>query len=299
MNYGSGGFKLRNNSSGEVFNITSGNSIELPYDISDVINFTAASANANRGISFNGRTALSSGNSGSDLYLRLNNGNEFTNGVYTPGIFRADGGITCNDGHGFFNVASRDYTDVKLVSNGGGSNDGDWHGFSFGSTSTNLMFHGPSGTNYGGLYNESGGWMIRAEVNGAAYLSYNGDAKLTTTSTGVSVTGAMVASGEVTAYSDARLKENINPYKFSLAKTLKLNPVTFRRTDTGVNSLGYIAQDLLNIDPLLVGKSHDGYYTVNYSKVSVLHTGAIQELYKQIQELKNEIKILKYGTNNL
>ena len=56
----------------------------------DLINFTGADGSDNRGISFNSRTALSA--DASDGYLRLNNASEFGNGVYTPGVIRADGG---------------------------------------------------------------------------------------------------------------------------------------------------------------------------------------------------------------
>ena len=57
----------------------------------DAINFTNNTSNDSRGISFNGRTALSADNV--DGYLRLNNDDEFSNGVYTPGHIRADGGF--------------------------------------------------------------------------------------------------------------------------------------------------------------------------------------------------------------
>ena len=44
-----------------------------------------------RGISFNSRSALSAHYN--DGWLRLNQGSSFTNGVYTPGKIRADGGF--------------------------------------------------------------------------------------------------------------------------------------------------------------------------------------------------------------
>jgi hypothetical protein len=51
-------------------------------DATDVVNFTAASTNTNRGIAFNSRTALSADNTGN--WLRLNNASEFSNGTYSP-----------------------------------------------------------------------------------------------------------------------------------------------------------------------------------------------------------------------
>ena len=57
----------------------------------DVLNFSGSTTNDSRGISFNGNSAITADSS--DGYLRLNQLNEFTNGVYTPGVIRADGGI--------------------------------------------------------------------------------------------------------------------------------------------------------------------------------------------------------------
>tara|TARA_A100001515_G_scaffold144676_1_gene149510 strand:+ start:1564 stop:3063 length:1500 start_codon:yes stop_codon:yes gene_type:complete len=69
---------------------TSG-TLTFSVDSTDIINFTATSSNNNRGIAFNSRTALSADHN--DGYLRLNNNNEFSNGVFTPLVMRADGGF--------------------------------------------------------------------------------------------------------------------------------------------------------------------------------------------------------------
>ena len=65
--------------------------LTLSKDTTDVINFSATSTNDARGIAFNSRTALSADHN--DGYLRLNDNAEFTNGVYTPGVIRADDGF--------------------------------------------------------------------------------------------------------------------------------------------------------------------------------------------------------------
>ena len=57
----------------------------------DCVNFSANSTDDNRGIAFNGRIALSADHN--DGYLRINNASEFSNGVYTPLVMRADGGF--------------------------------------------------------------------------------------------------------------------------------------------------------------------------------------------------------------
>ena len=65
-------------------------SLEMQVNTTHAINFTAGSTNHQRGISFNSRSALSAHYN--DGWLRLNQAGSFTNGVYTPGKIRADGG---------------------------------------------------------------------------------------------------------------------------------------------------------------------------------------------------------------
>ena len=64
--------------------------ITLSSSSEDCLNFSANSSADKRGIAFNGRTALSADYN--DGFLRLNNDNEFSNGVYTPSVMRADSG---------------------------------------------------------------------------------------------------------------------------------------------------------------------------------------------------------------
>jgi len=92
-------------------------------DATDVFNFSANSTNDNRGIAFNARTALSADYN--DGYLRLNNASEFTNGVYTPGNFWANGNITAggyldtNSGGAFgFGAVYFDYHTLNSNSDG-------------------------------------------------------------------------------------------------------------------------------------------------------------------------------------
>ena len=65
--------------------------ITLSNSSRDALNFSANSTDDNRGVAFNGRIALSADYN--DGYLRINNASEFSNGVYTPLVMRADGGF--------------------------------------------------------------------------------------------------------------------------------------------------------------------------------------------------------------
>lgn len=66
--------------SGGTATFGSSTAVQVSIDTSDALDFTANSANDDRGISFNGRAALTADYN--DGYLRLNNSSEFTAGVY-------------------------------------------------------------------------------------------------------------------------------------------------------------------------------------------------------------------------
>ena len=95
------------------------------------------------------------------------------------------------------------------------------------------------------------------------------------------------------APSDRRLKDNIKSIENCLDKVLKMMPVEFTWKDelkdlhlnTG-SDIGFIAQDIEEIEPKLVGERKD-YKTLQYEKFAPLIVGAIKELYKQIEDLKN------------
>jgi hypothetical protein len=86
------------------------NAVILPFDTTDVINFTANSTNDNRGISFNNRTALSADYN--DGYLRLNSASEFTNGVYIPDYLGVGAGANTS-----YRLTIGTATDNKIVLN--------------------------------------------------------------------------------------------------------------------------------------------------------------------------------------
>lgn len=63
--------------------------VSINYSGANCLDFITSTTADNRGIAFDGRTALSADST--DGYLRLNDSSQFTNGVYTPANFRVDG----------------------------------------------------------------------------------------------------------------------------------------------------------------------------------------------------------------
>lgn len=103
----------------------------------------------------------------------------------------------------------------------------------------------------------------------------------------VSIGGDLVVTGEVTAYSDRRLKTDIR----SLSDRGLLNPVTYIKD--GKQQIGFIAQEVQEVYPELVTEDTNGYLSLNYQQLTAVLSSQINNLYSLIDELKLEISRLK------
>ena len=146
-----------------------------------------------------------------------------------------------------------------------------------------------NGTSFNGTAN------ITTANWGTTRSIYIQDATATNTSSAVSVNGGGnaylklptnikvgTATGEVTAYSDIRLKTSIQP----LENRGYIKPVTYKKD--GKDSIGFIAQEVRELYPELVieDNTEDKYLSVNYAQyVAVLQA--------QIIELNNRVKQLE------
>lgn len=111
-----------------------------------------------------------------------------------------------------------------------------------------------------------------------------------------------------TTYSDSRVKSNKKQLENGLALITKMIPKTYFHhngdiedgilniTDSGEQTLGFIAQELYEVLPEAVQKPEDenqSLWSVNYDKVIPVTVKAIQELNKKIETLETENTILK------
>jgi len=94
------------------------------------------------------------------------------------------------------------------------------------------------------------------------------------------ITGAGANQAQFTANSDIRLKENIVNLPSQLANIMALRPVEFDYILEKAHQIGFIAQEVKEIYPDLVGETKDGYLTL-----SGLDKNA-SRLVKAIQDLK-------------
>lgn len=99
----------------------------------------------------------------------------------------------------------------------------------------------------------------------------------------LNVNGSIIASGEITAYSDRRLKSNIKP----LENRGYIQPMTYIKDNK--ECIGFIAQDVQEKYPELVNDNSE-YLSLNYQQYVAVLQAQIIELEKRIKELENGIR---------
>jgi hypothetical protein len=122
-----------------------------------------------------------------------------------------------------------------------------------------------------GFLTSGGGWRLRCDDSGNA-----------------------IATGDVTAYSDRRVKENIHTIDNALDKVNNLRGVYYTRIDSEdkQRKVGVIAQETLEVLPEVVGKDTDGMYNVAYGNITALLIEGMKEQQTQIEELKQLVNKL-------
>ena len=107
------------------------------------------------------------------------------------------------------------------------------------------------------------------------------------------------AKNNIIAFSDARVKKNIETIPNALDKIKAIRGVTYERTDSDVDGkqMGVIAQELVDVVPEVVAggptdDDPDGYYSVAYGNMVGLLIEAIKEQQEQLEEQKQLINQL-------
>jgi len=114
----------------------------------------------------------------------------------------------------------------------------------------------------------------------------------TTPSYTLDAAGTIRATGDIIAYSDARVKDNVKTIDNALEKVTKLRGVSYTRNDIEDKStkVGVIAQEVLKVLPEVVSQDENDKYSVSYGNITGVLIEAIKELKQEIEELKKQIK---------
>ena len=104
--------------------------------------------------------------------------------------------------------------------------------------------------------------------------------------------GDFTATGNVTAYSDITLKDNIETIPNALDKVLNLRGVQFDRIDREDNphEIGVIAQEVEEVIPEVVLTHEDGLKSVAYGNLVGLLIESIKELKAEVNDLKAQLE---------
>ena len=128
------------------------------------------------------------------------------------------------------------------------------------------------------------GRMMLAVSNADNGSTYGAAITIDAAISAVSVETNLLVTGEITAYSDRRLKDNIQP----LANRGYIEPVTYDKK--GKKSIGFIAQDVQRLYPELVTVGSDGnkYLSMNYAQYVAVLQAQIIELNNRVKQLESK-----------
>jgi len=142
----------------------------------------------------------------------------------------------------------------------------------------------------------AGFWVTNSNLGARACTFYKFDNNTTTSNVfvGFVVNNGVNASGQINAngagqaafgsWSDQRLKENISELPSQLANIFGLRPVEFDYKDGSGHQIGFIAQEVREIYPDLVGEGTDGFLTLSgLGKNEARMIKAFQEFAQQVE----------------
>ena len=142
-----------------------------------------------------------------------------------------------------------------------------------------------AGTTIGGFNNSSSDLNVFSHVQDKdiVFTGDDGGATITALTLDMSDAGKATFNNDVVAFSDRKLKENIETLDGK--KVLDMRGVSFTRKDTGLPSSGVIAQEIQKVAPELVSET-DGTLGVSYGNLVGYLIEAVKDQQKQIDELK-------------
>lgn len=153
-------------------------------------------------------------------------------------------------------------------------------------------------TNNGTTQTKTGSFISSTDLRAPIfYDSANTSFYLDAASTGTSlnVAGAIVAAGNITAYSDIRVKNNIAVISYAINKLDKISGITYTRNDLKDKErryAGVIAQEIEEVLPEAVF-GDENTKTVDYNATIALLIQAVKEQQVLINNLEQRISLLE------
>jgi hypothetical protein len=213
-------------------------------------------------------------------------------------IVRASGGVGINTNSTTGNGLT---VNGQIIAGGVGVNPG--------STESFVSRGALSGISLDDRANSSLRWVIYPQngalrfFNGADRVAIESDGSLTLTALGAAGGSPLCRnpSGQI-AYcsSSLRYKNNVAALNMGLGTLAQLRPVTFDWKETGQPDLGFVAEEVDQVAPLLTTRNADGQIEgVKYDRISAVLVKAVQEQQQQIAALTAENAALDEKTSHL
>jgi len=214
--------------------------------------------------------------------LRVSGSTSFTGSLNVTGSFITTGSITATSNLIASGSVAFDLAKVKFI--GGGNYNENIRCSAQSNDYSSLVLGAVAGDSGTG----AGQWTLVRWPSANSYkftIRYNSTDSLT-----IDTSSNLTMVGNVTAYSDRRVKENIKTIDNALSKVLALRGVTYNRIDIEDKSeqIGVIAQEIKEILPQVV-QENEGHYSVAYGNIVGVLIEAIKEQQAQIEELKSRL----------
>ena len=150
------------------------------------------------------------------------------------------------------------------------------------------------GVHWGSIFRSSSNFNIKSEASDTdiVFFGNDGGSTITALTLDMSEAGAATFNSTVNApnfntTSDVRLKDNIRTFESAMDVVSQLRGVRFAWKETGVETVGLIAQEVEKVLPELIGTNADtGLKSVSYSNMVAVLIEAVKELKAEIEELK-------------
>lgn len=192
--------------------------------------------------------------------------------IYAGGYMQAGGGFNCT---GVLNSGGASGFNVYASFHGNGQHGG--------------IEIGASDNVFGIGVHSNDSWYIWWTNSGSVGSYSNKSYIFSYNSSSWNFTGSVVASGEVTAYSDARLKSNIH----TLDYRGRLIPRHYVKD--GKQSIGFIAQEVQTLYPeLVLGQDKNRpYLSLNYNGCTAVLSAQLNHVEDEVTMLKNKVRELE------
>jgi hypothetical protein len=134
-------------------------------------------------------------------------------------------------------------------------------------------------------YNRTSNAATAMQFLGSSFFFNTGSVGIGITNPGYTlhVIGSIYASGDITALSDKRFKQDIIPLLDSLNRITQLTGYSYTRTDTDKKHIGLIAQEVNEVFPEAVSYKNDSY-SLNYGCLIAPVIQAIKELKERVDK---------------